>query len=339
MRKSSEVQAGRLHLNWRIPNILATVKNQRSKIKIGRRSPRAPNNRLFAYLLNLPAIGLLLALIAYPVGVSCWISFHQYNLRRPEQFEFVGLGNYIEILSGYEFWHSLQVTLYFTGLAVLLVIVIALGIALLFNEPFVGRGIVRSLLLIPWAVPGVVNGLMWVGLLGEYGAFNELMGKGVDILNALTGLHINYIGMASPFVAMNAAIAAHVWRSVPFACIIFLAAFQAIPPEQYQAARVDGAPPWQRFRYITLPWLLHPILVVAIFETMNSFRAFDLIYTLTGGGPGDATNVIAWQTYKEAFARLNFGGANAYSYLITLITMTLAIVYIRLLYRRGAIQG
>jgi len=297
------------------------------------------SDRAFAYLLNAPAIALILALIAYPVGVSLWMSLHRYNLRRPEQFDFIGLGNYINILTSYDFWHSLQISLYFTALSVVLGIVISLGIALLFNEEFAGRGVVRSLLLIPWAVPGVVNGLMWVGLLGAHGAFNEMMGDCVNLFNRLTGLEISYFGMASPVVALNAAIAAHVWKSVPFACIIFLASLQAIPAEQYRAARVDGASVWNRFRHITLPWLLHPIMVVAIFETMNGFRAFDLIYTLTAGGPGDATYVIAWQTYKEAFARLNFGGANAYSYLITLITMGLAIVYIRLLYRRGAVQG
>ena len=300
---------------------------------------KAGGDLWFAWLLNAPTLGLLLALVAYPIGVSLWISLHRYNLRRPGQFDFVGLGNYIDILTSHDFWHSLRVTLYFAGLSVGLVIVIALGIALLFNEKFVGRGVVRSLLLIPWAVPGVVNGLMWVGLLETNGQFNKILGDCVELWNRMTGLEINYLGMASPIVALNAAIAAHVWRSVPFACIIFLAALQAIPPEQYRAARVDGANGWSRFRFITLPWLSHPIMIVAIFETMNGFRAFDLIFTLTGGGPGDATYVIAWQTYKEAFARLNFGGANAYSYLITLITMGLAIVYIRLLYRRGTVGG
>ena len=293
----------------------------------------------FPLLLNMPAIILLLTLITYPIGLSFWISLHRYNLRRPDQIAFSGLENYGIILNSNEFWHSLAVSLYFTILAVLLVLVIALAIALLLHEPFTGRGIVRALLLIPWAIPGVVNGLMWVGLLGDYGAFNTMMGETVRLFNTLTGAEIEYLGMASPFLALNAAIAAHVWRSVPFACIIFLAALQAIPSEQLRAARVDGASSWRRFRFITLPWLYHAILVVAIFETMNGFRAFDLIYALTGGGPGDATYVIAWQTYKEAFARLNFGGANAYSYLITLITMSMAILYIRLLYRRGMVQG
>ncbi|MCZ6680269.1 MAG: sugar ABC transporter permease [Candidatus Poribacteria bacterium] len=297
-------------------------------------------DRIFAYLINAPSVVLILALIAYPVGVSLWTSLHRYNLRRPGEFDFIGLGNYIAILTSYDFWHSLQVTLYFGGMSVVLVIAVSLGIAIVLNEKFVGRGIVRSLLLVPWAVPGLVNGLMWAGLLGEHGAFNKMLEDCVNLLNKLPGLQMDYLGMASPVIALNAAITAHVWRSVPFACIIFLAALQAIPAEQYRAARVDGANEWSRFRHITLPWLLHPIMIVAIFETMNGFRGgFDLIYALTGGGPGDSTYLIAWQTYKEGFGRLNFGRANAYSYLITLITMGLAIVYIRLFYRRGTVQG
>ena len=118
---------------------------------------RQRRESLFAYLLNAPAVVLILVLVLYPVGMSLWLSLHRYNLRRPETFDFIGLGNFVEVLSSYEFWHALQVTLYFTALSVALVIAVALGIALLFNESFSGRGIVRSLLLIPWAVPGVVH--------------------------------------------------------------------------------------------------------------------------------------------------------------------------------------
>ena len=296
-------------------------------------------NHVFALVMNLPALTLILLLIGYPVIVSLWTSLHRYNLRRPNTFDFVGLMNYVTILTSHDFWHSISVSFYFAAVSVPLTILIALGIALLFNQEFTGRGVFRALLLIPWAVPGVVNGLMWMGLLGKHGAFDTIISNNIQLFNKLLGTNINYIGMASPVVALNAAVAAHIWKNVPFACIIFLAALQGIPSEQYRAARVDGASTWKRFLHLTLPWLLHPIMIVAILTTMNSFRVFDLIFALTGGGPGDATYVIAWQTYKEAFGRLNFGGANAYSYLITIITMTLAIVYIRLLYRRGSVQG
>jgi multiple sugar transport system permease protein len=224
------------------------------------------------------------------------------------------------------------VTLYFAAVSVISVLVIALGIALLFNETFRGRGLARALLLVPWAIPGVVNGLMWRGFFGKYGGLNALLAS-VGVTNAFQSW------LVDPTKALHAAIAAHVWKETPFAAILFLAALQAIPPEQHRAARVDGANAWRRFRHITLPWLWHAVLIVAIFETMVSFRAFDLIFTLTGGGPGRATHVIAWQTYTTAFRFLSFGIANAYSYLIALITMTLSALYIRVLYQRGQVQG
>ena len=161
---------------------------------------------IFAYLINLPTIFLILLLIGYPIGISLWTSMHRNNLRRPGQFEFVGLGNYLDILTSYDFWHAIGVSLYFTGLSVPLIILVALGIALLFNQEFFGRGIARSMLLVPWAIPGVVNGLMWVSLLGKYGAFDKIMRDCVGLMNKLTGLEIDYLGIASPIIALNAAI-------------------------------------------------------------------------------------------------------------------------------------
>jgi len=289
------------------------------------------SDALLGVLLNLPAVFIILALIAFPVLYSLWVSLLRYNLRRPRDVRFVGLENYRQILTDPMFWDSLRVTLYFAAGCVVGTLVIALAIALLFNEQFKGRGLARALLLAPWAIPGVVNGLLWRGMFGKYGGVNALLAAFVaDPYQSW---------LIQPMKALNAAIAAQVWKDVPFAAIIFLAALQAIPRDQYKAARVDGAGWWARLRYVTLPWLLHPMLVVVIWETMNGFRAFDLIFALTGGGPGRATYVIAWQTYTEAFRFLNFGAANAYSYLIALMTMTLSVVYIRLLYRRGQVQS
>ena len=160
---------------------------------VSRLTAKERGDHIFAYLLNVPSVILILALIAYPVVVSLWTSLHRYNLRRPEEFAFIGLGNYIDVLTSYDFWHSLRVTLYFGGMSVTLVIVVAISIAVLFNEQFKGRGIARALLLIPWAVPGIVNGLMWAGLFGEHGAFNEMVGDSVGLFNNLTGAEIEYL--------------------------------------------------------------------------------------------------------------------------------------------------
>lgn len=251
-----------------------------------------------AWLLNFPSIAIILALTTYPVVYSLWVSFHRYNLRNPDSIPFVGLGNYIDVLNDPVFWGSLKVTLYFCIISVTLVIIIGMMVALLFDQPFSGRGLARALLLIPWAIPGVINSLMWKGLLTKAGGINGLLNE--------------------------------------FVTIVFLATLQAVPKEEYAAARVDGAGGWNRFRYMTLPWLAPAIVIVAIFETMTSFRTFDLIFTLTGGGPGRGTNIIAHQTYRGAFTFLNFGAANAYCYLIAVITVGLSVAYIRLL-RKGAI--
>ncbi len=291
------------------------------------------DDRIFAYLLNIPSTVIILALVAYPVGYSFVLSLYRYNLKRPRQVRFNWFNNYWDILTDPFFWTVMQVTVYFVFVSIALILVVGMTLALLLNEPFRGRALLRSMLLIPWAMPPVVNGLMWQGILnGTYGVFNGVLFR--------LGLIDEYVGwLTHPLIALNMTALAHVWNNVPFAGIILLASLQAIPDEQYQAARVDGAGPVQRFWHVTLPWLLHPVLIILIYQTMLAFRVFDLIYTLTGGGPAHGTHVLAWQTYMTAFGSYDFGHGNAYSYIITIVTMTLAVIYIRLLYRRGEIYA
>ena len=289
--------------------------------------------KTFAFLLNFPAVLIITILVAYPVIYAFVLSFYYYNLRRPRRTRFVWLNNYVDILTDPFFWSVMKVTVYFVIVSVALLLVIGMALAILLNEQFKGRGIVRSLVLIPWAIPPVVNGLMWQGILnGTYGVFNGILFR--------LGLIESYVGwLTRPFIALNMAAFAHVWNNVPFCAIVLLASLQAIPGEQYQAARVDGANFLQRFWNITVPWLTQAILIILIYQTMHAFRVFDIIYTLTAGGPAYATHLLAWQTYMTAFGSYDFGHGNAYSYLITIITMSLAIFYIRLLYRRVEVQG
>lgn len=289
-------------------------------------------------LLNTPAVTLILVVALYPIVYSLWVSLHRHNLRRPQDVQFVGLGNYGQILQDSYFWDTVRISATFALVAVAGVVLLGVGFALLLNAEFRGRGPARALLIVPWAIPSVANGLMWSGILGKFGPANA----------TLAGLHeLPFIGnlvpvtqtlLTDPGLALYTVAAVHIWKEVPLATIILLAALQGIPADQYRAARMDGSTPWRTFRYITLPWLLHPLLIVMILQTMTAFRTFDLIFTLTGGGPGRATSVIAWQTYRQAFSFLDFGHANAYSYLITLMTMGIIVVYIRLLYKKGIIQ-
>jgi multiple sugar transport system permease protein len=285
-----------------------------------------------AYLLNVPALVVVLALIAYPIGYSFWLSLHRYNLKRPDLHAFIGLANYQEILTDSVFLNSVRVSVMFSLISVTFIVLISFALALLLNESFKGRGLLRSLILLPWAIPGVVNGLMWGWI------FNARLGALNGALFSLGIIDQYRTWFGDPAVALLLAAFAHIWNSIPFSVIVLLAGLSTIPTELYDAARVDRAGVVQRFRHVTLPWLLHPLLIVLILQTMNAFRAFDTIYVLTGGGPGEATNVIALQTVRTVLDFTDFGRGNAYAYVIMLITLVTTLFYVRLLYRRGTFE-
>jgi multiple sugar transport system permease protein len=284
---------------------------------------------LFAYLLNGPSLVAIFLLAAYPIVYSGWISLHKYNLKRPAVFQFIGLDNYAAILSSSEFWSALWITLQFTVLVVTAVTVLGVCIALLLNQRFRGRGVVRTLILLPWAIPPVVNGLMWQWIYdSKIGALNGLL--------VSLGIISEYRGwLSDPTSALLALAFADVWNVLPLAVILLLAALQKIPGELYESARIDGAGPLQLFRYVTFPWLAQTLLVVLILQTLSAIRVFDVIYVLTAGGPGTATTTLTWKTYLTTFENLDFGAGNAYAYAVSLITFGLALVYFRVLYHRG----
>jgi multiple sugar transport system permease protein len=283
----------------------------------------------FAWLLNTPSLLAIFVLAAYPIAYSAWISLHKYNLKRPRVFDFVGLSNYASILQSREFWSALWITVEFTVLVVGLVAVLGILIALLLDQRFPGRGLVRTLVLLPWAIPPVVNGLMWQWIYdAKIGALNGLL-VSLGVLDEYRGW------MSDSTSALLALVFADVWNALPLAVILLLAALQRIPAELYEAARIDGAGHFQLFRYVTLPWLAQTLLVVLILQTLSAIRAFDIIYVLTAGGPGTATTTLTWKTYLVTFDSLDFGHGNAYAWLVSLITLAFALAYFRVLYRRG----
>jgi multiple sugar transport system permease protein len=286
----------------------------------------------FAFLLNAPALIAIVLLVGYPIAYSAWISLHKYNLKRPRVFDFIGFDNYLNLFQSDEFRSALWITVVFTTLVVALVVILGILFALLLNEKFPGCGFVRALILLPWAIPPVVNGLMWQWIYdSKVGALN----------GALVGLGLitEYKGwLSSPTSALMALVWADVWNMVPLSVILLLAALQRVPPDLYDAARVDGGNALQQFLYVTMPWLAQPLLIVLILQTMSAIRAFDVIYVLTAGGPGTATTTLSWKTYLTTFDSLDFGMGNAYAYTISLITFALALVYFRILYRRGEFE-
>jgi multiple sugar transport system permease protein len=297
-----------------------------------RRAPVQLSEGVFAYVLNLPAILTILLLVAYPIVDAFWLSLHRYNLRRPEAFAFVGLQNYFDVIGSDLFFSSLAVTLIFTFWSTVGVLVLALGMALVANEHIPERSALRALILLPWAMSGVVTALMWKWIFHpQAGALNGLL-YSLDVIPSYRSW------LMAPDTGFLAIVTANVWNTLPFSALVLLAGLQAIPGELYDAAKVDRASTWARFRHVTLPWLSQPILIVLIVQALGGIRIFDLIYLLTGGGPGNQTTTLGFAAYTTSFVSTDIGRGNAWAYTVALLTLVIAIVYMKLLYGRGDVR-
>jgi multiple sugar transport system permease protein len=287
----------------------------------------------FAYLLNLPAIVTVLLLVAYPIVDAFWLSLHRYNLRRPEAYAFIGVQNYIDVFTSDQFFGSLGVTLLFTFWSTFGVLVLALGMALVANENIPQRAILRALILLPWAMSGVVTALMWKWI------FNPNAGALNGLLYSLGVIPSYRSWLMAPDTSYLAIVTANVWNTLPFSALVLLAGLQAIPSELYDAAKVDRASLWARFRHVTLPWLSQPILIVLIVQALGGIRIFDIIYLLTGGGPGYQSTTLGFAAYITSFVSTDIGHGNAWSYTVALLTLVIAIFYMKLLYGRGDVRS
>lgn len=264
-----------------------------------------------AYGMVAPAVATILLVALFPLSWTIWESLHLHDLRMPWLGQpFVGLQNYAEVLGERRFWGAMGHTLWFAVASVSLELVLGCVLALAMNRTFRGRALVRASILIPWAIPTVVAALVW-----------RFMFEGLE------GWLTNDVRAWVPVILSD------VWKTTPFVALLLLAGLQGIDPALYEAARIDGASPWRQFRYVTLPLLAPAIMVALIFRTLDAFRVFDLIYVLTGGGPGTATEPIALYTFNSLMHNLRFGYGSALSVLVFLVTFMLALGYIRLLGR------
>ena len=281
--------------------------------------------RVYPYLSILPAFLVIALFTIYPILYAVRISFYQYLLTRPKSHPFIGLKNYQEVINSYYFQNSLTITAIYTIAAVIGVIIFGLGVALLLNSKIRLANFLKIFILLPWAIPAVVGGLLWKWILNsDFGILN-------GILYSL-GIIKDYIPfLANPTLAKTSIILAHIWKEGPLVSIFFLSGLQLIPNELYEAARIDGGGGWRIFRLITLPLLKPIFLVVVVYETMTAILTFDVIYVLTGGGPGDSTALISWFAYAEIFKSLNLGHGIALAIIIALITLVLIILYLRVL--------
>ncbi len=282
---------------------------------------------LIALALVAPSLIIIFGIVLQPILSTLYLSFFQAELGIGTTNVFRGLGNYLELLSDKVFWESIWRTLYFTLVSVGLELVLGLAIAELIHAHPPGWRFLRTSLIIPWAVPTIVNGTMWRWIYNaDYGALNGLLLQ--------LGLIERYIPwLTQPKTAMNLVILADIWHSVPFIALILQAALATLPTELIEAAAVDGANAWQRFWYIRMPLLRSAILVALVIRTVEAFRVFDIIYVITAGGPAFGTVTISYLTYLETFSFGHVGRGSALSFLISLFTMLMAFLYIRLLYR------
>jgi multiple sugar transport system permease protein len=286
-----------------------------------------------AFLFIAPSIILLLAISIFPLIWSVYLSFTRYKVTGTQSPVWIGLDNYRNILTQndviYDVWHQFQITAAIVGCAVGLEFVLGFGLALLLVRSFPGRGLLLTLMLTPMMLAPVIVGLFWRFMLdASFGVVNYMQSAWFHLPR------VDYINQ--PTSATAAIIIADVWMWTPFMLLISIAGLSAIPKYLTEAALVDRASAWFRFRHITLP-LVWPLLLIALlFRTIDAIKLFDLPFTLTGGGPGSSTQTISYTLYEKAFNDYDTGSASALAYIILVIAIALSNIYIRNLNKAAA---
>jgi ABC-type sugar transport system permease subunit len=267
-------------------------------------------DRRLGWLLCAPAVLAIAAIAAFPLAFTFWESLHLHDLRMPWRGRpFIGLGNYAEALSDARFWQALAHTVAFASVSVGLEIVLGLALALLLHRSFAARGLARTLALLPWAMPTVVAALLWQFV------FESRSGA---------------TWLSDARAAWIPIVLADVWKTTPFVALLLLAGLQAIDPALYEAASIDGANAWQRFWHVTVPGLRPALLVAVVFRVLDALRVFDLIYVLTAGGPGTATEPLALYAWNALLRNLRFGYGSALSMVAFALSAGLAWLSIRI---------
>ena len=289
------------------------------------RSPRVARHResLAAWAMVTPALFVTMVFALYPILDSLWLSLHHIFVGIPALgHSFIGLDNYLALLRDPAAHQAFFNTLAFVVLSTLLELACGLVIALVIHERFGGRGLVRAAILIPWAVPTVVASQLWRYIFNDQYGFANLLLFGDRVTEYVPWL-------AYPGFAFGIMVLADVWKTSSFAALLVLAGLQVIPDDLYDAARVDGAGRWQRFWHITLPLLKPALLLALLFRTMDAFRVFDLVFVMTQGGPGDATQVLQFYGYQTLFTEGRLGYGSAVSVAVFLMILSLSLVYLR----------
>ncbi len=282
----------------------------------------ARSNAAVGFLMVVPAALCMLGILGYPIVKSFILSFQQYNLAGYYKTQFIGLANFIELLQEPKFQNALLVTIIYTLVAVSVELVLGFTVALAVFAPALWSRVLRSLYLVPMVFTPVAAGLLWRFL------YHPAIGVLDYVLMAtgIIGKPIIFLGQVN--TALASVLAVEIWQATPFVILVFMAGLAALPREPYDAAVVDGASGLKLIRYVTLPLLRPIILVIAVIRSMDAFRAFDLVYMMTRGGPASATETLTYYTYITAFREFSLGKASAMAYIITLVVLLMSVALI-----------
>jgi len=279
----------------------------------------------FEVLCILPALIATLAVIVVPLLYSLGISFYRYVLTDPANIRFVGFANYAQAFADPTFLSALKTTVIFTGGTVGAQFVLGMAFALVVHNLSFGQGLIRTAMLVPIFMTPAVAAFMWRFILhpdlGIMNYFVSMLGFGKPVW------------LGDPSLALFSVMAVDIWRNTPFMFLIFLAGMQSLPSELYEAADVDGASPWQKFISVTVPLLKPLILVALIIRGMDAVREFDILFIMTGGGPGNATETIALATQRYSFRVYNMGLGSAVSYIIFIVVFAFSVFFVRQMQR------
>jgi multiple sugar transport system permease protein len=272
----------------------------------------------FPALWLLPALLPVALMTVYPVAHAFWTSLHSVMLLFPDE-PFVGLDNYSRVVGSNYFRDALRNSLVFTFLAAPLVVTIGTLIALFLQRRFFGSQIVRSIVLLPWVLPGAISAVLWIWV------FHPSFGVLNGLLRDLNLIDSSIPWLTSPKLALISVVVAHVWTQIPFAVVLIMAALSAINSETLEAAAIDCRSALKRFRYIIFPEIRSMIVVLVVYNALTAFTSYDLVYAMTGGGPGTATTLLSFQIWRESFSMYDFGSGSAVAFIVVAISAVLIV--------------
>jgi len=280
--------------------------------------------RRYPVLWLLPALVPVVAFIAYPVAYAFWTSLHQVMLLFPGE-PFVGFDNYSRVLSSSYFKTAFLNSALFMLFAAPLVVILGVAVALFLQRRFAGSTLVRSVVLLPWVLPGAISAVLWIWVFHpSFGIINGLL-QWIGAISA----PIQWLN--TPALAFVCVLVAHVWTQIPFAVVLTMAALAAINSETLEAATIDCRSAWKRFWYVIFPEIKAMVVVLLVYNALVAFTTYDLVYAMTGGGPGTATTLLAFQIWRESFAMYDFGAGSALAFVMVAVAAALIVAITRLL--------